>query len=106
MKESGEKMSDLIRANIGGIDGIRAAISGYLNALRDEEKNLQEGIAKLGGMWEGEAHNVFQADLQQMYQKIVDLDQRLAEVVSFEERAVSEFGKAETEISSGLEGMK
>lgn len=95
-------MAELIRANIGGIDTVRSSMSEKLGALLEEEKKLQESIGRLGPMWEGEAHDTFQSDLTQYYQRIVAVDKKIADVIGFEERAVSEYGKAETEIDEKI----
>jgi uncharacterized protein YukE len=102
---AGGKMAGLIRANIGGIDQIRTSLAENLEALRKEEKELQEAVAKLGMMWEGEAHTVFQADMAENCRQIVEIDQEIAGILGLEEKAVSEYSGAETEIRSKIESL-
>lgn len=98
-------MAGLIKANIGGIDQIRASLTEDLESLRKEEKELQEAIARLGSMWEGEAHNVFQADMTENCRQIIEIDQEIAGILGLEEKAVREYSSAETDIRSRIDSL-
>ena len=98
-------MADLIRANIGGIHSIHAALSEQLGALRDEEKKLDEAVRRLSPMWEGEAHDAFQADMTKCCQNIAAVDQKIAQVLGLEETAVDEYGRAQTEVDVKIDSI-
>jgi uncharacterized protein YukE len=98
-------MAGLIRANIGGIDQIRTALTEDLAGLLKEEKELQEAITRLGTMWEGEAHNAFQADMTENCRQIIEIDQEIAGILGLEEKAVKEYSSAETDIRSKIDSL-
>ena len=91
-------MADQIAASIPGIDLLRGKIEEQFTLIAKDEQELTEAVRALNGMWEGEAHEVYTKDFEELLEAFRELNEAGMELVNFERTAVSEYSKADQEV--------
>ena len=92
-------MPERLKADIGGIGSVRAQMADCFAKIRKEQDLLADQYHVLDGMWEGEAHEVFLADCTDALKRLEAVYEKAIAVLSFEEKAVIEYGKADADTS-------
>ena len=90
-------MAEQLKADIGGIDGVRSQIAESFLSIKKKQEQLQELIRALNEMWEGEAHDTFYTSCQSAYQRLEAVHEEGMKILAFEEKAAAEYGKADIE---------
>lgn len=91
-----------IGATIASIDSIRLGIEQECAKIEKEQTALEEIIRNLSGMWAGEAHDIFQTDFLQNLNQLRKITSQIREMTVYEGTAVSEYTKAETDVSAAI----
>ena len=97
-KETGE-MPERLKADIGGIRNVHTQIADCFARIRKEQDLLADQYRVLDGMWEGEAHEAFAADCRDAMKRLDAVYENAITVLSFEEKAVKEYGRADQDAS-------
>ena len=84
------------------IDTLRST----LNSLKSHSDRMQERIQELGGMWEGPAHEIFNAQFNNDYMALQTLYQTLEELIKCMEYAKAEYQKCEDSVSAAIAAIR
>ena len=98
-------MAQVITAVIGSIDQIRQAIETQLELIEKNEDELEVRIKNLAGMWEGDAHETFQADMMNGLNALRDNTEKARNMAKFEGFAVNEYGTADADVEETINVM-
>ena len=91
-----------IGATIASIDSIRSKIEQECDKIEKEQSALEDSIGRLSGMWAGQAHDVFDKDFTQNLDKLKKITSQIRGMVKYEETAVNEYTKAETDANAAI----
>ena len=98
-------MAQIITATIGSIDQLRQMMQEQLQLIKQKEDELEQRIANLAGMWEGEAHEAFHEDMTNGLNALRDNTESAWKLTKFEELAVNEYSMADQDAEDTVNAM-
>ena len=93
-------MADRVRVNTSSLSRTRESVSSQVNKIRTQITALYQDVDQLNGMWEGDAHAVFDAKFKADIRYLESLMKSLDGIVSFETNAEKEYNTCESKVGS------
>lgn len=96
----------IIEVTISSLNSDIDTLTSTLNSLKSHSDRMQERILELGAMWEGPAHESFNAQFQNDYMALQTLYKTLEELIQCMEYAKFEYQKCEDSVSSAIAAIR
>lgn len=97
---------NIIEVTISSLGSDIDKLTAALDSLKSHSSRVQELIIELGGMWEGPAHETFNAQFQNDYMALQVLYKTLEDLIKSMEYAKAEYQKCESSVSSAIAAIQ